>query len=111
MNTGKRLQELAKELNITQTELANSIGITSQYISKLAMGKNQLSMKIAAKVELKYGISVNWLLYGEGEKYIENALIKLGGKDELICRILFMTDEEVQATLAYVMTMESIKNS
>lgn len=109
MNAGKRLQELAKDLGITQSDLAKNLEISPQYISKLAAGKNQLSTKVAAKAELKYGISTEWLLHGVGDKYVENAELKLEGKDELICRILYMSDEEIQATLAYVLTMQNMK--
>lgn len=109
MNAGKRLQKLAKEEGISQSELARGLGISAQYISVLAAGKNEISLTLATLVECKYGIRAEWLISGEGEKYTDKTIAGKE-KNELICRILLMNDEEICATLAYVHSIEFLKN-
>lgn len=108
-NAGTRLKELAKELGITQKQLAKSLDITPQYIITLASGKNNISRKLAQVVQDKYNINSDWIMTGEGNKYIDtNNKISRSNKDELLSRILSMSETDIAATLAFIKQLDEI---
>ena len=53
------LKELRTQLNLTQAELAKSVGVTSKTISLIESGKMKLSDKLSAKIKEVYGEEPN----------------------------------------------------
>jgi len=61
---GRRVKKLRKELGIKQTELADSLGISYQYMSMIETGKRQLSLSLLVDLANKLGATTDELLYG-----------------------------------------------
>lgn len=61
---GRRVKKLRKELGIKQTELADSLGISYQYMSMIETGKRQLSLSLLVDLANRLGATTDELLYG-----------------------------------------------
>ncbi len=59
---GKRLKGLRKNLNLSQTDLANVIGVNKSSISKYESGKNLILTIVLYTICKKYNISADYLL-------------------------------------------------
>ena len=78
---GKFIQQLRKEKNMTQRELAEKLGVTDRAISKWENGRGMPELSLMKALCDELGISVNELLSGEKiarenyqEKFEENIL-------------------------------------
>ncbi len=65
-----RIREIRKELHITQREFGETAGIDRRYVAKVECGSQNPSFKFLRCISIKHKISMDWLLYGIGEKYI-----------------------------------------
>jgi len=63
---GERLRKRRKTLKISQQELAEALGVTAQHISALEQGKRTPSLPFLAKLAEELGVSIDYLLGGEG---------------------------------------------
>ena len=61
---GLRIQELRKQMNMTQEALAERAGMTSQTISTAELGKKALRPENIVKLSLALGVSTDYLLTG-----------------------------------------------
>lgn len=55
-----------KEKGITQEEIAAQLGVSQSYVNALLNDKKAFGKKQAQKWNELFGLSVNWLLAGEG---------------------------------------------
>ena len=55
-----------KEKGITQEEIAAQLGVSQSYVNALLNDKKAFGKKQAQKWNELFGLSVNWLLTGEG---------------------------------------------
>lgn len=70
----ERLKQLRKQNQLTQSQLAQEIGVTQSIISVVESEKSSVSLDFLRKAANYYNVSVEWLLYGK-EKFAE---LKLG---------------------------------
>lgn len=76
MSENEKIKAIRKSLNITQQEMADSIGVSKQYFSKVENGLTQLSKEKITKLCNCYGVSLDWLLSDKGGMFIrENEII------------------------------------
>lgn len=54
----------------TEQALANDINVSRTTINKIISGENQPSSKVLIPLGQKLGISIDWLLFGVGEMFI-----------------------------------------
>lgn len=66
---GKRLKEFRKERNLTQEELAITLGVKAPTISRIENGNRTFTEQMGKSISLSYGVSLLWLMHGEGNKY------------------------------------------
>lgn len=72
---GKLIKELRKNNNLTQKDLADSLGVTYQAVSKWENGKNIPDISILKELSNKYNIDINDLLEGNNIKKKKNKLL------------------------------------
>jgi transcriptional regulator with XRE-family HTH domain len=65
-----RLREVRKELKMTQREFGESSGIDRRYVAKVECGSQNPSFKFLRSISIKHKVSLDWLLYGVGDKYV-----------------------------------------
>ncbi len=71
---GKLIKELRKNNNLTQKELADSLGVTYQAVSKWENGKNIPDIAILKELSSKYNIDINDFLEGNNKVQKNNKL-------------------------------------
>lgn len=69
-----RLKKLRQELNISQREFAESIGVSAMAISTYESGSKSPSIETATKIVLKYNVSLDWLLGLSNKKNYDNCI-------------------------------------
>ena len=81
----ERLRKLRKELDMTQQEFADKIGIARGNIGSYEVGKSAISnavISLICKTDFSKGkVNENWLRTGEGGD--DNMFIKLSRNDEI----------------------------
>ena len=69
----KRLKQLRKELNLTQSDLANACNVKLTFFSKYENEIVKPSFDMLSKIALAYNVNLNWLVNGFGTMFIETA--------------------------------------
>ncbi|ULQ60473.1 helix-turn-helix domain-containing protein [Brucepastera parasyntrophica] len=107
MSLGDRIRIILNEQHIKQIELAEKLGISANYVNLLVNGKKtRISDTLAQLIEERYGYSSQWLLTGTGEKLVDTGISD--NKIEIINRIKKMSQEEVNATMAFIHSLEKV---
>ena len=65
MNYGDKIRIAREKLNITQKEMAKSLGISQSYLSAVESGKMQANAKVIFGLERIYGVKTEWLAGSE----------------------------------------------
>lgn len=63
----QRIDFLVRSLGVTKTKFAESIHVSSQFVSSLCSGAKQPSDRTIADICREYGVSEEWLRTGDGE--------------------------------------------
>ncbi len=66
---GARVKSVRKALRMTQENFAEGAGITQSTLCAIEKGRQGVSKAVLLLICQKHGISVEWLLTGEGEPY------------------------------------------
>ena len=92
MNT--RIKQIIEHEGLTDAEFADRTGIKRATLSHCLSGRNDVSKDIILKIHNAYPqVSVNWLMFGEGEPYLKLRhlyLTKFGQKQKIIPKIMNM---------------------
>lgn len=108
MTLGQRLKTILGERGVKQVEFAKTLGISANYVNLIVNDrKDTISETLAKLIEETYGFSAEWVLTGTGEKY--TATGTSAEKAEVLKKIQRMSDCEVRAVLAFVNSLESLK--
>lgn len=67
----ERLKKLRKELDMTQQEFAEGIGIKRNTMATYESGRNEPIDAVISLICTKYNVNENWLRTGEGEMFNE----------------------------------------
>jgi transcriptional regulator with XRE-family HTH domain len=63
-----RFDYILRETGLKQTEFADEMGVTVNYVSMILNGvRKNISRGLANLIEAKYGFRAEWLLTGDGE--------------------------------------------
>lgn len=63
----ERFKEIRKKNNMTQTQFAESMGISQNYVAQMESGSKSPSDRLVADICRKFKVNENWLRTGEGE--------------------------------------------
>lgn len=58
-------------MSLNQSQFANFLGISGNFVSNLELGKAPPTKPILLLIEIRWSISTDWILTGEGERYIK----------------------------------------
>ena len=73
MTIGERFSEIRKHLNMAQKEFAVFIGVQKSVVSEIENNKRDISKNVLIGVSSKCGVSIDWLLTGEGTPFLQEA--------------------------------------
>lgn len=86
----ERLKKLRKELDMTQQEFAEGIGIKRNTIATYESGRNEPIDAVISLICTKYNVNENWLRTGKGDMFV-----KLSYSDEIAQFVgQLMTEED-----------------
>lgn len=68
-----RIDLLIKDLGITKTRFAESLHVSSQFISSLCSGAKQPSERTISDICREFNVSLDWLQNGSGEMYVQRS--------------------------------------
>lgn len=114
MELKDRLQLILDEQHIRQKDLAKTIKVTESYVSNMLNGKrSNLSEALALLIEQVYGYSSQWILTGQGERYItqSNTPELSPTKQRLIAEIEKMSEPELDAIKVFIDSLEGYKKA
>lgn len=79
-NIGKRISELRKEKNWSQSDLAKAVEASRDIIGKYERGEHSPSIEMATKIAEAFGVSIDYQLGKERfGKYDKDAIKRLEG--------------------------------
>ena len=89
MNTtlAERITFVQKNSKLNQTQFAEPIGISQQYLSQICSGKKTPSDRTLSDISREFGVNEVWLRTGEGEPFKERTL------EETIMRFAVQTNK------------------
>ena len=67
IDISEELANFFKNKGLSQTDVANMLGTSPQYISAIFSGRKNVGKKQAVKFEELFGLSPLWLLTGKGD--------------------------------------------
>ena len=74
MQMNERLQQFLSSENITQSQLADTLGVARASISHILSGRNKPGFDFLESIASHYpGLSLEWLITGKGRMYRQQA--------------------------------------
>lgn len=67
----KRIFEVRKALNLTQTEFGVQIGLTTSAISDIERDEAPITERTIIAICAKFNVNPDWLKFGEGKMFLE----------------------------------------
>ena len=87
-----RLQQFINAENITQSELADTIGVARGSISHILSGRNKPSFDLIEKMAVCYpALNIEWLITGKGKMYKNHSTVVQEGD------LFDFSDEQTEA--------------
>lgn len=65
-----RIKKIRKELDLTQQEFADRIGIKRGGIANYEIGRNEPADSVISLICREFNVSEKWLRYGEGDMFL-----------------------------------------
>ena len=65
-----RIKKIRKELDLTQQDFSNKIGISRGNIAAYEVGKNEPSDAVISLICREFNVNENWLRTGEGDMFL-----------------------------------------
>ncbi len=95
---GKRLADLRAEKNEKQEVVAETIGISPEYLSKIENNKKVPSLDVIMLLKEHYETSMDYILYGKKERKCD--IIRIWGNldndaQKMVCNIMECVVEQV----------------
>lgn len=69
MDSGERIKELRKSLNLTLEKFGDRLGVTKTAISNIEKGNRNLTEQMTKAICREFGVDYIWLTTGEGEMF------------------------------------------
>ena len=66
-----RIKKLRKDLDLTQREFGDRIGIKGNSIANYELGRNEPIDAVISLICREFNVSEEWLRYGTGDMYVE----------------------------------------
>lgn len=105
-NIGKRVARLRKQHKLTQTQLADRIGITSKHLSEIERGVTGISIDTQIELSSFLNCSIDYLIKGDDFKSIDSMI------PDSIVSILKSNDESKKSLLIeYLLFFDRINNT
>lgn len=80
----ERLQNIRKNLNLTQKEFAEKLNERQAYISRYESGASKIQSELIEKLAKIFNVNAHWLITGEGDMFINKKNVNVIGNQNTI---------------------------
>jgi transcriptional regulator with XRE-family HTH domain len=80
---GRRLIAVREHFTRNQTEFADDLRIAKNTLNGYEKGSRRLTLETASRIRDRYGISTDWLLFGDVGQPSHDLAVKLGPKPKI----------------------------
>lgn len=109
MDINDRVKLLMKENNLSSSDFAEKTGIQQSTFSHFINGRNKASLDVVTKIHEAFpDVSIEWLLYGNGEMYTALPPISPNSMDLFEVQPEINYSDKNKATSSTGLTMESV---
>jgi len=109
--TGDRLKIVLGKLEMTQTKLAELLGVKVNQINRWATDNADPSVYYLIRIQEKTGLSIDWLLSGKGGMFLPDEHIEESSKEWICVYFESPTPENIIAGLVRMPTVKVLKNT
>ena len=101
LEMGERLKAVRKVLNLQQKQMAAALKMPASYLSEIESGKGNPGPDFFSKLASKYNISMDYLVLGIGDMFIQARVkvnreeFNLSGVIDSIEKLAWLMDESV----------------
>lgn len=103
-----RIKLLRKSLKLSQTDFANSLGLTMRAIQKWEAGSVEVKLSSLKLLEQVFNINIDWLINGKGEMFLKPSNNRY---DFLLKMLDDFSDEELDEVIKTTQAMVHKKNN
>jgi SOS-response transcriptional repressor LexA len=104
MSAGERIKKARLSLGLSQIEIANALGVQSNFLSNIERGAKTPPKKLIELLSSRYKINANWILTGEGDMAIDNTSPKavplVKEMENLINEVTFPKFSDIETRLS-----------
>jgi transcriptional regulator with XRE-family HTH domain len=75
---GRRIIALRKARGLQQQELAEAIGVAGNTLNGYELGKRPLTMESARRIRRRFGVTIDWLMFGDMGATARDLMLDLG---------------------------------
>lgn len=79
---GKRIIALRERAKLQQQQLAKQIHITKSTLSAYESGDRPLTMESARRLRRRFGVTIDWLLFGDMQVTGRDLMLEIGPEPE-----------------------------
>jgi transcriptional regulator with XRE-family HTH domain len=102
MGLSDRIRTIVSDLDISQTQFADTLGVSFTYINCLINGKRgNISQSLAILIQKLYGYSAQWLLFDEGDAVKKVIHRNLGSRPRLVAVLNTLTKDEIDMVVGH----------
>jgi transcriptional regulator with XRE-family HTH domain len=102
MGISDRIRTIANDLDISQTQFADTLGVSFTYINFLINEKRgNISQPLAILIQKLYGYSAQWVLYDEGDAVKKIIHRTLGSRPRLVAVLNTFTKDEIDMVVSH----------
>jgi SOS-response transcriptional repressor LexA len=83
-SVGCRLKQLRKQINRSQAEFAENSPVSQSNIARIESGSLLPAVDLVSYLNVKLGVNPNWLLYGEGEMFLQSKRVSDSSNFQLV---------------------------
>jgi len=81
---GERLKQLRKQINRSQAEFAANSPVSQSNIARIESGSLLPAVDLVSYLNIKLGVNPSWLLYGEGEMFLQSKRVSDSSNFQLV---------------------------
>lgn len=75
---GRRIVALRERANLQQQELAKDIHVAKSTLNGYESGARPLTMESAKRIRRRFGVTLDWLLFGDMQVAARDLMLELG---------------------------------
>ncbi|MDO4262130.1 MAG: helix-turn-helix transcriptional regulator [Eubacteriales bacterium] len=103
LEVGRRIREFRVGRHMTQAQLAESLDVSTNFISEIETGKKGISLDTLTRLCTQYQLSADYVLFGISPRALPLEII--------VENVSHMRQENLAILIRYLESMQSLRNA